>query len=201
MSPYILPAVVVATVTKETAAPLVALFAGAAVLVGACDRAVSRKAFIRIAIGVAIGIIANTALNELRYGTIVNHSYLNEGYAPAGAIATNALGLLVAPNGGIAWFWPGAAVAAIVLVITVARPGPARIRAGAALGAVAAGGAVFSSATWWDPFGWYSWGPRLLVPAATATVTLAVGVLADHERAEPGSRAPVSCCSERARYS
>ena len=121
-------------------------------------------------------------MNEFRYGTIINHVYLDEGSAPKRAVPINSVGLLVAPNGGIAWFWPGAAAAAIVLIVAVARRStPSSVRVGAALGIVAAGGAVLSCATWWDPYGWYSWGPRLLLPGAVATVTLGVGVVARHD--------------------
>lgn len=178
VSPYLLPAAATATITKEVAAPLVACFAAAAILIGAARLEVARPAFVRAAMGIGIGLLANATFNEFRYGSLINRPYLDEGYAPRHAVPVNAAGLLVAPNGGIIWFWPGAVAAALVLAVAaVRRSESTSSRIGALVGLIGAGGAVVSGAAWWDPFGWYSWGPRLLVPAATATVALAVGVL------------------------
>jgi hypothetical protein len=177
-SPWLIPAAIAATVSKEVAAPLVILFGVAAIAASNGSRSTMRRSSINLVAGTVIGLILNAAFNVFRYGTLLNHVYLSEGSARTENVPINAIGMLVAPNAGLLWFWPGAIAAVAVLAIAAGReriPRPTRI--GAVIGLVAFIVAVLSCATWWDPFGWYAWGPRLMLPGATATVTLAIGMI------------------------
>jgi hypothetical protein len=114
----------------------------------------------------------------------LNHGYLSVPRSPRSMIPLNLAALLVSPNGGVTWFWPGVTIAVGLLVVCVIRPNPSgtlhprRMRSGALLGLAAFVGYAIGLAYWSDPFGWYAWGPRLLMPAAGPLVALAVAVIA-----------------------
>ena len=123
------------------------------------------------AAGLAAGAAAASAFNVLRFGSALNTDYLRSQYrAPdAGTVIESAVGLVVAPNGGMLFFWLSATVlmAAIFLVPlyqTLSRRGQAEdawiaVSLAAILVAI-----VLSLALWWAPFGWNAWGPRLTLP-------------------------------------
>jgi hypothetical protein len=186
VSPWLLVSAALATCSKETAAPFVLGFALAALGLSGANRAVLRRAIIHLGAGVLLGLAILAGLNEFRYGTLLNHVYLGEARAPRDMIANNFLAQFVSPNAGIAWFWPGFALAIIIVVVAVfgstGWPGVGRNRsrlsAGLALATFVV--SVGSLAEWWDPFGWYAWGPRLLIPAGGAMIVLAVQLLAAH---------------------
>jgi hypothetical protein len=87
--------------------------------------------------------------------------------------------LWLAPNGGVGWFCPlGTAVVLglVVIAAMAARGGAERRRR--SLPAVALVIALLLTtgtlASWFAPFGWVAWGPRLMVPVVPAIVVLTV---------------------------
>jgi hypothetical protein len=90
-----------------------------------------------------------------------------------------AVGLFVAPKGGILFFWP---LASVVVGLLLAIPAARALRGAAswreawpALALVAViGGLVVGLAAWWAPFGWWAWGPRLSLPWVLPIVLLAL---------------------------
>ena len=81
----------------------------------------------------------------------------------------------IAPNAGLAIFWVLAGLLVVGLVVaTVRTRGRARLT-GLAL-VVALLIVTGTLASWYAPFGWIAWGPRLMLPALPA-VTLTVLVL------------------------
>jgi hypothetical protein len=182
LSPFLAVAALVATMSKETAAPLVLLFGLAAIGLSGARVSVMRRAAIALVTGILVGVMFLAAMNEFRYGTLLNRAYLSEARSSLSMIPNNILGMLISPNAGIAWFWPGVMVAVIVLGWTAARPhseGPRRplIRLSAAVGVATFLLSIVSLSYWWDPFGWYAWGPRLLLPSCGAVIVLALSVI------------------------
>jgi hypothetical protein len=186
MSPWLVPLTFAATISKDTAAPFVILIVLAGMARSGCTRQIARHTFGGLALGVALGLAATAAFNVFRYGSMTNSVYLEYPIASVGMAGNVIIGLLVSPNGGISWFWPGTVIAMTVLGVTLARGrwywrDQGGIRAASALGLMAIGGSVLVLAFWWQPFGWYAWGPRLLMPIAPAIIVLALSVLSQRQ--------------------
>jgi hypothetical protein len=121
--------------------------------------------------GLGLAIVVGSGLNVMRYGTPRNAYYLDPGLRTTSLEKTLELGvgLFVAPNGGVLLFWPLATIlVALLLAVPVVRAlrGATSWREAwpsAALLVVVAGLTV-GLATWWAPFGWWAWGPRLSLP-------------------------------------
>lgn len=186
---YLLPLAVVATISKETAAPFVLAFGLAAIILSPARPALRRRAVVLLIIGVALGLLLNISFNVFKYGTFLNHAYLSEPRSSHLMAAINVVALLVSPNAGIVWFWPGVAIAGGILVTRIRRgmrfakmdrqvPNRRRVLAAAVITTSAFLAYVVSLSLWWDPTGWYSWGPRLLLPAAAPTIVLALACIA-----------------------
>jgi hypothetical protein len=122
--------------------------------------------------GAALAVGAAAALNLYRFASPINLGYAHyAALTPAPAdIAHQAAGLWLAPAGGLALYWPSL-VATLVAGSLVSRR-DARLRA-TALGAWSLLGAItLGAARWWSPFGWWCWGPRLLLPWMPALMTV-----------------------------
>lgn len=185
VSRWLLLFALLATISKETAAPFAFLLGIAAIGLSGAGFAVVRRAAIHLTIGVAVGELLNVGFNLFRFGTIYNPIYLAEARAPSSMWVSNGVGMLISPNAGIAWFWPGAAIAMVLLVLAAARPGlpgfaGRRIRWSAIAGLVVLAVMIASLADWWAPFGWYAWGPRLLMPIAAGTTVLSLALIEMH---------------------
>jgi hypothetical protein len=170
-----------AGLTKETAPPFVVALGAIALL--ATDRGLreSTGRLLGLAGGAFAAILTSAAFNLFRYGQASNVVYLRaahgQGNVPAVPLpqrALNLAGLLVSPNGGIALFWP---TACVLLVLAVAlglrggiRPRPTRTAALTAATLATFAGLLVGLANWYQPFGWYAWGPRLLLPWIPAFV-------------------------------
>jgi hypothetical protein len=160
-----------AGLTKETAYPFVVALGLLALVLA--RRRTGRSVRLHVlggAIGVASAIAVATALNLIRFGDATNTHYLNDEFrTPANRVLELAAGLVVSPSGGILFFWPIASVlVGLVLALPIARAarGAASISGiWPALGLVALLAAlILGFASWWVPFGWAAWGPRLSLP-------------------------------------
>lgn len=203
-TPWLLVAAALATVGKETLFPMIVLFAVGCILLaeatGDDGPAVQRRKAAWVLGGVALGVAANLGFNVFRFGGVTNVQYLLEARPGPGAAAVNVVSLVLAPNGGILWFWWTAVVALVVVLAAVVSPGLVvgdtgtdvlarrRVRLGAA--AVAGGFVVGlgSLGFWWGPFGWYSWGPRLLLPFVPPLILAAVELVGRPAGARPPRR-------------
>jgi hypothetical protein len=173
--------------TKETSYPFVAAL-GALGLVLA-HRRTGKPIRAHLAWGVAgmvVGITLASLFNEVRFGKIVNPNFYERQLHTngTGRQLEYAAGLLVSPSGGMFVFWPTVSV----LVLTACLLPLLRRRSGIygrpalVLGFVIAG-LMFGFASWWTPFGWGGYGPRLFLPWG---LPLALIVLVAY--AEPLSR-------------
>ena len=104
-----------AGLTKETAAPFVIALGVVALLVAGQTVRSARGRLVGLVLGASLALVTNALFNVFRYGTVTNQEYLH-GYGghipavPLGQRVINFIGLLGAPNGGIALFWPSAFV-------------------------------------------------------------------------------------------
>jgi hypothetical protein len=170
--------VALACITKETNPPFVLALTAICTLARASARdPMRRQHLMAIAIGTATGITLNTGFNIFRFGTARNAVYLRSGlYAPnLGVIARLFAAQWLAPNGGLVWFWPLApALIFTVAVVSWRRRRPMSWqRVAAPLVALLLIGQVTLLSAWWAPFGWYAWGPRLVLPLVPAMLVAA----------------------------
>jgi hypothetical protein len=172
-----------ASVTKETGYPFVVAL-GLIALALARRRTgapIIRHAMLGAA-GIALAVAASSALNMIRFGTPRNAYYLDPGLRTTTVERFFELsaGLVVAPNGGILFFWPLAVVIVGLLVViptvgVVRRAWSWRDAWPAVALAVVIAALVAGLASWWAPFGWWAWGPRLSLPWMLPVVLLALG--------------------------
>lgn len=189
-----------ACVTKETALPFLVLMGGAALAWSPlAARPISRAHWIGLAAGAALGIVLTAGFNELRFGQLTNAVYSEPvQHTPTNGLkARFMLSLWLAPNAGLAVFWPLSAVAfAAFLACAAARARRWRehlraVAAGAVL-LVCLAAMTFGYANWYAPFGWIAWGPRLMLLLTPALLLFGAGMLG------PELRAALSGLSRRA---
>jgi hypothetical protein len=171
-----------ACLTKETAYPLVVAL-GLLALVLARQR--TAKPITRHAIwggaGVLAAFVLTSLFNVVRFGSILNKNYLHHDFHTPGVVRKldGAAGLLVSPSGGILVFWASATlvVGACCLPPLIRAARNRRVDADVypalVLTAVALA-LVFTLASWWTPFGWLAWGPRLSLPWVLPLVLLSL---------------------------
>jgi hypothetical protein len=128
--------------------------------------------------GTAVAFVLASLLNIVRFGTVQNTNYLNSDFRTPGIgrILEYAVALLVSPSGGIFVFWLSASVlvsAACLLPFVSRSNRKLDVRPALVLIAVCVG-LVLGLATWWTPFGWTSYGPRLSLPWLLPLVLIAL---------------------------
>jgi hypothetical protein len=130
------------------------------------------------AAGIAVAIVAASLFNLVRFGSVLNTNYLDEPLRTPG-IARKleyALAVFVSPSGGLFVFWPAASVLVLAACVVGLRRRPilsAYARPALVLVAVSIVLAV-GFASWWTPFGWSGYGPRLQLPWVLPLVLIAL---------------------------
>jgi hypothetical protein len=176
--PVIAVAAGMACLTKETSYPFV-VAVGAAGLLLARRRTGEpiRSHLLWGAGGVAVGILAASLFNVVRFGSVLNTNYLERELHTPGVIRPleYALALVLSPNGGMAVFWPAASgVLALACLLPLALQRGSDLPQWPALllvGVIVA--LTLGFAAWWDPFG-SGYGPRLALPWVLPLVLLAL---------------------------
>ena len=114
------------------------------------------------AAGMAVGITAASWFNVVRFGSIVNVNYLDHHLRTPGIWrkAELTFAVFLSPSGGLLFFWP----AAVTLVAVACWLGWKRDRLVAAVLLAATVVLAVGFASWWTPFGWSGYGPRLQLP-------------------------------------
>jgi len=170
--------VAVACVTKETNPPFVLALAAICVLARTTrDNPMRRRRLVVIAAGTAVGVALNVGFNVVRFGSVRNTDYMRTSlYVPDAGVFGRLFSVQwLAPNAGLAWFWPLAPLLVLAIAVVCYRRGEPMSWQRVAVPVVAAllVGQVALLATWWAPFGWYAWGPRLVLPLIPALLVAA----------------------------
>ena len=168
-----------AGITKETALPFL-LVLGAVALFGA-ERRVrlgpARAQLVGLAVGAVSVLVTTAAFNLFRFESIKNTTNLQPLFRVPGLDRRAELAVAIwgAPNGGVLLFWPLAVLlGGAALVCGLVRCGQARSpRWPAGVLVVVAALLTAGFASWYSPFGWNAWGPRLMLPWLPAVLVLA----------------------------
>jgi hypothetical protein len=124
------------------------------------------------AAGFAVGIVAASLFNVVRYGKVISPNFFESQLHTPGVSRKleYAAGVLVSPSGGMFVFWPAASVLVLVACVVALR---GRVDARPALVILAViVGLTIGFASWWTPFGWSAIGPRLALPWGLPLVLL-----------------------------
>jgi len=181
---------------KETLLPFVVLM----MLLVARERRDGWLPPLRLTMPVVAGAVCSAVLtfgfNVFRLDSLSNTQYLNPLFRTPGVgrKAEFTLAIWVAPNGGMTWFWPLAAIifvatGVIALLRLVRREGP-RSWMPPLVGCGLVIAFSIGLGAWVSPFGWLSYGNRLMVPIVPAAVVVCV-VVAERELTR-GARAIVN---------
>jgi hypothetical protein len=161
-------AVVGACWTKETSYPFVAALGVLGLLLA--SRRTGRpmgSGLLWGTLGLAVGFSLASLFNIVRFGKILNPNFSEPLLHTSGTARQleYAAGVLVSPSGGMFVFWPAASVLILTacLLPVVRRRDGLYGRPALVLGFVIAG-LTFGFASWWTPFGWVAYGPRLFLP-------------------------------------
>jgi hypothetical protein len=167
--PVIALAALGACLTKETSYPFVA---GLGLLCLWLAQRRSAGSILRPAIwgaaGMAVAITAASLFNVVRFGSVLNTNYLDSQLRTPGVGRTldYAAAVFASPSGGLIFFWPAACllVGAACLVALVRAPFRSAYTRPALVVIAAVAALSVGFASWWTPFGWSGYGPRLQLP-------------------------------------
>lgn len=175
-------AVAAACLTKETNPPFVFALAALCVIgLRRGDAAGRRRQLIVIGSATGVGILCNSLFNVFRWGTIRNVNYTQRAFH-----TTNPQLIMrifsaewFAPNAGLIWFWPTAVALILLCAFCSLRHTPRNSRSvGAPAVALLLILQMFVLATWYSPFGWLAWGPRLILPLLPAMIVASCALAA-----------------------
>lgn len=163
--------------TKETSYPFIAAL-GVLGLVLAARRSGTRirPHLLWGGAGLGVAIVAASMFNVVRYGKVISPNFFEPRLHTPGVARKleYSLGMFVSPSGGMFVFWPVASVlvlAACVLALRRRRDVDARP---ALILVLVILGLTLGFASWWTPFGWGAFGPRLALPWGLPLVLLAL---------------------------
>jgi hypothetical protein len=168
--------------TKETSYPFVAALGVLGLVLAARRTGIRvRPHFIWGTAGFALGILAASLFNVVRYGKVISPNFFEPKLHTPGIArkVEYALGVLVSPSGGMFVFWPAASVLVLAaIVLALRRRRDVDVRPALVLLLVIAC-LTFGFASWWTPFGWSAIGPRLALPWGLPLVLLALVAYGD----------------------
>lgn len=178
-APVLALTLIAAGQTKETALPFVLLLGIGAILWSpVVDRPRRRAHWIGLVVGAVVSLLLTAGFNEFRFDQMTNLIYADPIAHTTGlSLKIKFAGSIwVAPNAGVIPFWPLSAIVFLATTLIglfhLRRPSPDRIRiVGAALVLVLClAGLTAGYASWYAPFGWIAWGPRLMLLMIPASV-------------------------------
>ncbi|MCJ7438545.1 MAG: hypothetical protein MUP97_12400, partial [Acidimicrobiia bacterium] len=169
-----------AAATKETAIPFLLVLGFVCARDSEDGWLPARRWTLALLSGAAIGLVLNVGFNVFRFGELTNAFYLDPNFTTPGfeLKARLFVSLWAAPNGGLLWFWMSACLVLVAAGIVMIRQlGARHDLKGWLPTAVVLGLAVVNTAglaSWYAPFGWLAWGPRLSLPLTPAFVVAVV---------------------------
>jgi hypothetical protein len=185
--PVLAVTLIIAGQTKETALPFL-LLAGAGALYWSpvSDRPLRRAHWITGALASFVSLALTAGFNLFRFDQVTNAVYADPIAHTQGLEmkVKFAVSIWVAPNAGVLSFWPVAVIlflAAVFLGVRGLR-GPLsdrrRVVGATVILLLCLAGLTAGYASWYAPFGWIAWGPRLMLLMVPALALFAVGTLA-----------------------
>lgn len=171
--------------SRETAFLMVAPIAAAILIVSGATIRIELRRWMNLASACFAGLVAVLWFNVWKYGSVSNDHYTDPIRRVPGTVlkVKNFLAIWISPSGGVLPFWLlGGLVAIVIPLMLLARwRTQRRCAAAAALLLLALGLQTGLLSAWYAPFGWVTWGPRLILPTvagvAFATVLLFPGVV------------------------
>jgi hypothetical protein len=176
-----------AGIAKEVSFPTIVLVGGACALaVYGRDRKKLWWILAALVGGAIFGQALDSLLNLARYGTLTNVDYSMFPAVPGVGLRLQlAVAVWLAPGGGVLPYWPTYLLVIALLVVAAWRGwrvGRWLAMAPAALLLMALTIDTGILASWYAPFGWIAWGPRLMIPwlpaIAIAALVVAPGTAA-----------------------
>jgi hypothetical protein len=122
--------------------------------------------------GMVVAIVAASLFNIVRFGSVLNVNYLDAQLRTPGLWhkVEYTFAVFVSPSGGLLFFWP----AAVVLAAAALFVGLKRDSVPALVLLVSTAVLAVGLASWWTPFGWSGYGPRLELPWVPPILLLAL---------------------------
>jgi len=168
--------------TKETSYPFIAALGVLGLVLAARRTGIRmRSRLIAGAAGLAAGILVASLFNVVRYGKVISPNFFEAKlHTPGiGRKVEYAAGVLVSPSGGMFVFWPAASVLVLAAcAIALRKRREVDVRPALVLLLVILG-LTLGFASWWTPFGWGAYGPRLALPWGLPLVLLALVAYGD----------------------
>jgi hypothetical protein len=138
-----------------------------------------RRVLLPLLIGIGMGEILNVGFDEFRFAADKNLTYLQPILRTPGLERKLDFlaGIWVSPSNGALWYWPLAVIViAAVTVVSLARltrsPGKVDVWLPPLLAVATLVAFSVGLADWYTPFGWISYGPRLMVPLLPAALVV-----------------------------
>lgn len=119
--------------------------------------------------GISCSVISSMLLNFYRYGDILPRDYIHEAIhrsPDAYQFAVNLSGILLSPSGGFLSFWG----LACIYVLTLCFRRTIYCTPYLLCAILFFIFTILGLSSWWSPFGWFSWGNRLIIPASMAII-------------------------------
>jgi len=132
-------------------------------------RAILDNAYLSLT-GISGSAITSTLLNIYRYGDILPRDYIHEAIHRSPDVYQSALnlsGILLSPSGGFMSFWGVACIYVLALCFKRTIYFTPSLLCAIFFFIFT----VLGLSSWWSPFGWFSWGNRLVIPASMAIIT------------------------------
>lgn len=168
---------VLAVTSRETAFVSIALLTGAILVFDLKrPRYELKKMFLTIYGSMILGIACLLSFNVLKFNTWRNLPHMDPVLRTPGLKLKieAAFGILFSPNGGLIPFWFLGAVVSLGLPLIVVTSkqltAPKRMSFLLLISGFVAQVAILAS--WYAPYGWVAWGPRLMIPTTAMAVAV-----------------------------
>lgn len=149
-------------------------------------------AFLRLALGstpLLLGQVIGCWYNFARYGSIFPEAYILEATTiiPSfGDRLSHLLWIIFSPNGGLLIFW---ALPTSLLLLGIKKSRYCFNSSTTVFSFSFLVLLLLTTANWWVPFGWDSWGNRLIIPGMLAFIVSSILTLEPQQSEKPYSRA------------
>ena len=170
-------AAMAACFSKETSYPFVLALGALGLLLAERRTGKSIRAhLIGGALGVALAFVLASLFNVVRFGSVLNENYMETPlHTPTVGRALDYFVALFASPSGMILVWPAASVLLLLACLVPLTPWGKHLALLPALVLIGVTtGVTLSFASWWSPFGWSGYGPRLSLPWVLPLVLLAL---------------------------